>query len=172
MTLTTRIEKLETENTFLRKCLVHMQAVLEANVDDDRLLVAIEDNKRSNRIGRPQLLSDHDLKSRLRDLLLLLSPHVWPRFKTAIKQARDPDTLAALLQRKCPNREGDPVFQRLLMHRKELWAFTRSDRYTGRCEQIARAMAGVPELKPRSSYDRCSKFPPIDLTDDPYRLRL
>jgi hypothetical protein len=169
MSLTTRIEKLETENIFLRKWLVHIQTVLEANVDDDRLLVDVkEDSDRLNGIGRPQLLSDHDLKSRLRDLLLLLSPRVWPRFKAAIEKARDADNLSALLNEECLHREGDPVFQKLLKHRRELWAFVRSDRYSGRSEQVAWAIAGVPELKPRSSYDRCSKLPPVELPEDPF----
>lgn len=107
MTLTTRIEKLETENILLRKFNTQMRAIIEANVDDDRLLVAMTEGSDHPRgIGRPQLISARALKNNLLDLLLFLSPHVWPQFKAAINQATNANTLAYLLQKKCPYREG------------------------------------------------------------------
>jgi len=48
----------------------------------------------------------------------------------------------------------------------DLWAFLTSGRYKGEPREIAYAMAGVPDMKWRSSLDACTKQPsrlPINL---------
>ena len=85
MTLTTRIEKLETENILLRKGFSRMEAILRDNLDDDRLLIAVmEDSDHPSGIGRPPLILDPALKSNLRDLLLFSEPS-----RMAANQGRD-----------------------------------------------------------------------------------
>jgi hypothetical protein len=111
--------------------------------------------------GRPWLLTDDELRSRLYELFPRLEA-LWPQFKEAIQEAKDAEHLGDLLLEKCPNRGGDNPFQKHIRYRDQIWGFVTSDRFNHRWEQMACAMAGVPELKPRSSLNRCSKLLPLE----------
>jgi hypothetical protein len=155
------MQELEEEMGFLRERL----SLLEKSVKDhleasDEFFPDIEVPNQPKSFGRPTKISDENLKDRLRATLARVKIF-WPQIEAAIAEATDAQTLAYLLVRNCSPTEGDFELQRLLKCRDAFWGFVTSDRYSGRAEQLACAMAGVPELKPRSSLDRCSKMLPI-----------
>ena len=166
--LTARVKGLEEELIALRSRFAKMEARERARGDDFEIMDEAPEAPTVKAMGRRPLVSDQELRKRLERLLPRLGG-VWPQFESAINEARDADHLAVLLREKCPARDGDHTFQRLLLHRSQMWEFVTSDRYNRTPDQFACAMAGIPEMKPRSSLDKCL---PMLHSIDPGRMRL
>jgi hypothetical protein len=107
--------------------------------------------------GRPTKVPVSDLIKR-RDALVLWIEENWPEVELAIRKARNAEDLHASLKR--ARGSGTHPFQPLFYHQPEkylqqLWAFLCSDRYHGNPRDIAGAMAGMPELSWKRSFDIC-----------------
>jgi hypothetical protein len=108
--------------------------------------------------GRPTKVPVSDLIKR-RDALVLWIEEHWPEIELAVRKARNAEDLQASLKR--ARGSGTHPFQPLFYHQPEkylqqLWAFLSSDRYHGNPRDIAGAMAGMPELSWKRSFDVCS----------------
>jgi hypothetical protein len=173
MSLTARIEELEIEHNSIKKKLEALLSVVQRlvdHLDDDELSESAREALKLERKpvrGRPPRIPDKRLKA-FRDELLVLVKALESRIHQAIRESSSAGELAQALKASCPEREGDLGFRHLIKYRNELWEFLIGDRYAGNVANVAYAMAGVPTLKPRSSFDRCSKLGLPDIYDSPY----
>lgn len=163
--MTARLEELEEELGLLRSRVRKLESNHKEDEIETQMLPQLEEEAPvigpSKPFGRPPLVSEDELKRRLRALLWRLEVF-WPEFEEAIDEAADADSLGALLVQKCPGRENEHVFEKIFAHRKEMWEFVTGDRFDGTAERLACALAGVPEMKVRSSFDRCFRLLPLD----------
>lgn len=106
-------------------------------------------------------LDDHELQRR-RDDLYDYCAYNWPELTRVISKAKSPQDLKQYLEFGFPVEDGyqAEAGKRLVGNSSALWAFTRSGRYHGDPLQVANGLAGVPELKWRTSLNRCSRIPP------------
>jgi len=134
--------------------------------------------------GRKQRLATEGLVER-RDALILWLESNWPELRTAIRRAREPRDLGQAFR----SAEGlgsypwKPEFhQQPENYSEALCAFLRSGRYRENPRNIANAMAGLPYMGWKRSFDICSSHPsqldihPRAVADylrrkAPYRLR-
>lgn len=154
--LTARLQSLEEEVVALRSRVAKLEERAYARQeDDDMLLSELREGPPPVRMGRRPLLTDQELLPRLEGLVMLLEG-LWPYFEAAIEEATNAEHLATLLRGKLPNRDGDTVFRKLFNNYVAFWDFVTSDRFNHTPQQVACAMAGVPEMEPRTSLDRCA----------------
>jgi hypothetical protein len=90
-----------------------------------------------------------------RDRILGFLQLFWAEIVPMIAQAQSASQLRESLSGRFGYlRSNYPGLDILLNHPIELWSFIKdSGRYNGHAIEIASAMAGVPEMKPRSSFD-------------------
>lgn len=110
--------------------------------------------------GRPEKIDQIDLLRRRESLFNFCCYH-WPELSNMIRRAKTLRRLRALLTW-FDDKAFEPEGRALLKARvQSLWEFTRSSRYRGDPLHIADALAGVPEIRWRTSMNRCSGNEPI-----------
>ncbi len=104
--------------------------------------------------GRPPLKPAPELEHRRDFILRFLQSH-WEEVERFIKNANSAYALqGALLDRFSSLKDQEPGLAILLKHPEELWSFiAKSGRYYGDAIALASAMAGVPDMEPRTSHD-------------------
>jgi hypothetical protein len=143
----------------------------------------LEDRKRK---GPKEKIDDYDLLHR-RELLISWLESIWPAIVDQLEKARHPRHVRALFEEYAVQRDSRPDSQtRFMKESGALLEFLLSDRYGKTLphatvvnalnlpfdderraraanrlptRQIANAMAGVPDLKWRTSFDKCSQRP-------------
>ena len=143
----------------------------------------LEDRKRK---GPKEKIDDYDLLHG-RELLISWLESIWPAIVDQLIKARDPRHVQALFEEYAVQRDSRPDWQtRFMKEPGALLEFLLSDRYGKTLphatvvnalnlpfdderraraanrlptRQIANAMAGVPDLKWRTSFDKCSQRP-------------
>ncbi len=122
--------------------------------DPDGIVVEIDEEESKMPFGRPQLKHRAALGHQRDRVLGFLQLHMKEVAKM-IEDATSADSLrAALLKRYGKQRPRDAGVAILLEYPEELWSFiTKSGRYHGDAVELASAMAGPPEMKPRAALD-------------------
>jgi len=125
-------------------------------------LIPTQPKRRKGR--KPKLAADVLLKRRV-SLTTWLEQN-WPRLLVAMRKAESSgntsDAMAALIDAKNHGIQG--VFQPPFYHSPEqfetaLGAFLKSGRYRGNPRNLAAAMAGLPEVSWKRSFDICIQHP-------------
>jgi len=142
-----------------------------------------EDRKRR---GPKEKIDDYDLLH-TRDLLISWLESIWPAIVDQLEKARHPRHVRAVFEEYAVQRDSRPVWQTRFMKKPgAVIKFLLSDRFGKTLpratvmnaltlpfdderrapaanrlptRQIANAMAGVPDLKWRTSFDKCSQRP-------------
>ncbi len=141
----------------IEKRLAELEAVVRAG-GQFQFVPAAFPKARRRRAG----LLDHELRSRRDNLYEYCSFH-WPELTLVIAKAKSAEDLKAYLEfgfTSTDTRYAEAAM-RLITNASALFAFKRSGRYHGDPIQVANALAGIPELKWRTSWNRCSSIPPI-----------
>ncbi len=112
---------------------------------------------------RPRIPTEAFIKRR--DGLLQFLEVRWARLKSAMDEPGSLERLLAEIKLASPGAEGTWRYRHLTEHIAILWEFLNSGRYSGETRQIADAMAGVPEMKWRSSLDLGTKTPSNHVTE-------
>jgi hypothetical protein len=113
------------------------------------------------RMGRRPKIETQVLLNRRNRLTTWLEQN-WPNLSIALRRARNSSqALAGLIAAKegVPGALQPPFYHQLERHEAALWQFLRSGRYHGNPRNLAAAMAGLPELSWKRSFDICSKHP-------------
>jgi hypothetical protein len=97
---------------------------------------------------------------------------IWPELSWIIRKARSQKQLERDLNRYNQAIWKSEHAQHLTAHVGALWEFTQSKRYTGEPRLIADALAGVPKLAWRTSFNHCGTHPTIALYTRACRDRL
>jgi hypothetical protein len=147
--LAAKVESCEQEVAQLKTRLSKIERGDPYGLEDDE-----EPESPPTKIGRPTL-KDRGQMELDRDHILSFLQTDWLAIEQIIADSESTEDLqAALSARFLPAKRGNPGFERLLNYSKQLRKFlTESRRYQGDPLEIACAMAGVPEMKPRSSFD-------------------
>jgi hypothetical protein len=110
--------------------------------------------------GRPSGIADKDLQQRAKSLVYWLEDN-WPEISLGLSAAKNEQDVAGVL--KTGRRLGSYVFQPLFYKEPErfaidCWKFIKGKRYRQNPRNLAAAMAGLPEVAAKTSFDRCSKY--------------
>ena len=112
-------------------------------------------------MGRPRGVEMDELRQRASSLSLWLEDN-WPEISLGIRMAKNEQQLAEVFR---SNRLNPSVFERPFYKEPErfagdCWRFIhaekRSNKYGGNPRNLAAAMAGLPEISPRTSFNRCA----------------
>jgi len=109
------------------------------------------------RRGRTPRLSRMELFG-IRERLVHYCSFNWPELVWILNYAQDASDAARLIQRHLEPgiwNEHEHLYQ----NADQLWSFVKSKRYHGDPRQVADAMAGVPKLSWRTSWNRCMSDP-------------
>jgi hypothetical protein len=110
------------------------------------------------KLGRRPRIAPEEMAQR-RDYLVEFIEIRWPDLVTGITRRATREKLLATINRACPGAESTDGYIQLTKHIAALQEFLRSGRYKGEPRQIAYALAGLPEMAWRSSFDYCTKNP-------------
>ena len=117
--------------------------------------------------GRKSAYSKNELLAR-RDALIRFLEMNWPELKLGLKKARGPRGLVRPFRRAMKPRgtTAEPEFM-IRPHDfvKEAWEFSQSKWYNGNPRQLAGALAGLPKLSWKRSFDLCSASPSLQAMD-------
>lgn len=98
-----------------------------------------------------------------RDSLIYWLEDNWPELSRAIRSAKTREQLIPTLRRMRPlssHYEQPPFIKEWKQYWPKLWEFvTESGRYYNNPRNIAHALAGIPELSWKRSFDVCSSHP-------------
>jgi hypothetical protein len=86
----------------------------------------------------------------------------WPYLLVALPRAKSPADAIAAMKNTKERMEGvfqPPFYHRLEQFEEQLWSFLKSGRFRGNPRNLAAAMAGLPELSWKRSFDVCSAHP-------------
>lgn len=108
--------------------------------------------------GAKPKLARQDLFER-RDRLSDCCGYHWPEFSWAIQPATSAADLRKRLGALNFSEYREEEAKRLIENCDALWEFTQSRRFHGDPRQVADAMAGVPELRWRTSFNVCQANP-------------
>ena len=113
-------------------------------------------------MGRKRRIEVAEVLKR-RDQLVSWFESVWPFLSIALRKAKNSrDANAAMVEAKTrkPFIEEQPPFERNPQkHEAALWEFLQSGRFHENPRNLAAAMAGLPELSWKRSFDICSRHP-------------
>jgi hypothetical protein len=109
--------------------------------------------------GRPCGLPLEDLKRRTSSLIVWLEDN-WPEISRGLNAAKSEQKVADALK---SGRRGTYVFQPPFFQHPgrfaaDCWDFIQSKRYRHNPRNLAAAMAGLPEIGWKRSFDLCSKY--------------
>lgn len=177
--LEARLASLETRVEHLQQEFDRLSGVVPAHIQK-----AIESIGKKHR-GPHKKIDDTELLLNRDNLLRWLEEH-WPNIVKPLLAAKNPREVSALLRPLATSREIRPEWQkRIIGHPATLYDFLQSDKFRIKpprktvadalrlqhseprqraanrlpTRQIANAMAGVPNLRWRTSLDKCSKNP-------------
>ena len=111
--------------------------------------------------GRPARLETRELLQR-RDRLVSWLEHHWPYLSVALLDAKNPHDVGLAMLRAKRRMAGvfPGAFQRAPEeHREALWKFLKGGRYKENPRNLAGALAGIPELSMKRSFDVCAIHP-------------
>jgi hypothetical protein len=111
--------------------------------------------------GRRPKLEPEELLQR-RDRLTAWVEQNWPYLSVALSKAKNsPQAIAAITaaKRRMPGVFQAPFYNDPEKHEAALWHFLNSGRFHGNPRNLAGAMAGLPELSWKRSFDICSNHP-------------
>lgn len=97
--------------------------------------------------------------ARRRDFMIMFIEARWPSLVDAFDKRESRESILLALAEASPGGEDTWPYRNLTNHIAQLWEFLNSGRYRGEPRNIAYAMAGLPELKWRSSLDWGMKNP-------------
>jgi hypothetical protein len=113
--------------------------------------------------GRPSGVEDDELRQRASSLVLWLEDN-WPEISLGIRKAKNEQQLAEVFRN---NPRSSYAFERAFSKEPErfacdCWKFIhtrgKSNKYRGNPRNLAAAMAGLPEILPRTSFNRCAEW--------------
>jgi len=113
------------------------------------------------RRGRSPSLETNELLKR-RDQITYWLEQNWPFLSLALRKAVNADqAICAILEarKRIPSVMQSPFYNGPEKYAEALWDFIRSGRFHGSPRNLAGSMAGMPELKWRSSLDICLQHP-------------
>jgi len=111
--------------------------------------------------GRKPLLDQKELLQR-RDHLTYWLEGNWPYLSVALRKCKDAQQAAAAIKEAKRRMQGvflGPFYTYTEKHSDALWEFLQSGRFHGNPRNLAGAMAGIPELSWKRSFDVCSSHP-------------
>jgi hypothetical protein len=111
--------------------------------------------------GRRPLLEEEVLLER-RDHLTNWMERNWPYLSVALRKAKNShEAIAAIIKAATGMSVGpqSPFYRDAEKFEAALWRFLKSGRFHGNPRNLAGAMAGLPELSWKRSFDRCSGHP-------------
>lgn len=111
--------------------------------------------------GRRSLLEQKVLLDR-RDHLTTWIERNWPYLSVALRKAKNAQDAAAAIKEAKRRMQGvfyAPFYTYTEKHTETLWQFLQSSRFHGNPRNLAGAMAGIPELSWKRSFDICSSHP-------------
>ena len=110
---------------------------------------------------RPRIERDEVLKRR--DQLVTWLERAWPILLKALRKAkRSQDAVAAMIEAKAREAfvgQRPPFEKNPQEHEAALWQFLQSGRFHENPRNLAGAMAGLPEISWKRSFDICSRHP-------------
>jgi hypothetical protein len=111
--------------------------------------------------GRKSKLALDQLLERRRCLIEILDQFT-PEIIGALQSARNANEAAEALLNSVSAWGGPrpPMLLNTRTYAEQLWSFLKSDRFHGNLRNLANAMAGVPEMSWKRSFDLCVKNPP------------
>jgi hypothetical protein len=111
--------------------------------------------------GRKSKLALDQLLERRRCLIEILDQFT-PEIIGALQSAGGPNEAAEALENSVSAWGGPrpPMLLNTRTYAEQLWSFLKSDRFHGNLRNLANAMAGVPEMSWKRSFDLCVKNPP------------
>jgi hypothetical protein len=111
--------------------------------------------------GRRPLLELHELLQR-RDHLTNWLERNWPYLSVALRKAGNAQEAASAIKEAKRRMQGvfyAPFYSYTEKHAESLWQFLQSGRFHGNPRNLAGAMAGLPELSWKRSFDICASHP-------------
>jgi hypothetical protein len=85
----------------------------------------------------------------------------WPELSYGLNVAKTEQEVTAVLKAARPLNSyaaQPPFYKEKEKYSGECWKFVQSKRYRQNPRNLASAMAGLPEISGKTSFDRCSKF--------------
>lgn len=113
------------------------------------------------RMGRRPGIETPDLLDRRKRLSTWLEQN-WPYLSRALRKAKNStDAITAMIaaKKRIPGAFQPPFYHHPERHENALWQFLESGRFHGNPRSLAGAMAGLPEVSWKRSFDICSKHP-------------
>ena len=113
------------------------------------------------RKGRRPKLEQQELLARRTQLTTWLEQN-WPYLSVALRKAKSAHAGAAAINEAKKRKGGimqPPFYHEPEKHEATLWQFLQSGRFHGNPRNLAAAMAGLPELSWKRSFDVCSSHP-------------
>lgn len=111
--------------------------------------------------GRPPRIPEDELLDRRKNLSSWIEFN-WPEVSVRLRNARSSvEALAAMVSAKerSPGAFQPPFYHTIEQHESALWQFLQSGRFYGNPKNLASAMAGLPELSWKRSFDICCRYP-------------
>jgi hypothetical protein len=138
----------------LRRYVFEEQPVDAAGTSEIEVPVKAKKSRRSK-------LTLHELTVRRREIIRILerdSPEIIERVQNARNPAEAADAVLTPAVKEEPFRPG--FLQDPHLCAEAIWKFVRSGRFHGSLRNLANAMAGVPEMSWKRSFDLCTANPP------------
>jgi len=110
------------------------------------------------RLGRRPLLALEDFTSRRAKLINFIEPQ-WPDLVAIVVRPSSMVGLLAGLEKVSGGSKQSWACRHVKEHLVDLWEFLNSGRFRGEPRDVANALAGVPEMKWRTSLERGRKDP-------------
>ncbi len=110
------------------------------------------------RLGRPPLLALEDFTSRRDQLINFIEPQ-WPDLVAIVVRPSSLVGVLAGLEKVSGGSKQSWAYRHVKEHLVDLWEFLNSGRFRGEPRDVANALAGVPEMKWRTSLERGRKNP-------------
>lgn len=113
------------------------------------------------RRGRKPKLDWQEVLERRNHLVVFLEQN-WPYLSVGLHKAKKPRNASgaiAAAKSRIPGVFQPPFYEDPIKHEEALWDFLRSGRFYGNPRNLAGAMAGLPELSWKRSFDICSHHP-------------
>jgi hypothetical protein len=125
---------------------------------DDGVSEIVEFVESTSKRGRPPIIP-RAILARQRDELVVFIEVRWPDLLMHMRSPKSINDLLEAIRKASPGAQTIWPYIHLIENIGALWEFLNDKRYTGEPRQIAYAMAGVPDMKWRSSLNTCTKYP-------------
>lgn len=109
--------------------------------------------------GRPSGVEEEELRQSAMSLVLWLEDN-WPEISLGLRKAQNEQAVAEVLRthRRIPSAFERPLYKEPERFAGDCWKFIKGKKYRGNPRNLAAAMAGLPEISGRTSFNRCATW--------------